>query len=141
MEVLKSLFCISLFFILSVTGKVLFAKDVAGIMYLKNVFAHVHQNPSRFSATLTTLSCGHPVKISQNAAPEDKSKMASKDWIMVNVGPYSGYLQREFLSERKINCFQDKYPKLFDSFNLELSDLYYWGKLQDMYHSGKSKIK
>lgn len=114
------------------------AKDIGRIMYLKTLFAHIHPNPSKYSSTMTTLSCGHPVKVLEGGTGKSTN---SKGWIQVVVGPYKGFIQGHFLSEKKVGCFQDKYPKLFDSFNLELSELYHWGRLYDLYSIGKSKIK
>jgi len=117
-------------------------KEVVGIFYLKNLFAHLHQNPNRYSASLTTLACGHPIKvlqIRQEGLPAET--VFNSSWNYVSVGPYEGYIKASFLSSSKPECFQDKYPKFFDNFDLDLSELYYWGRLSDLYYFGKSKVK
>lgn len=105
-------------------------KHVA-VMYYKYMFGNVHQNPSRYSSALTTISCGHPVKI---------YSIKMGDWTKVKVGAQIGYLPMEYLSSKRPVCFQDKYPRFFDQFSLGPTDLYYWGRLYDQYVMGKSKV-
>jgi hypothetical protein len=47
----------------------------------------------------------------------------------------------KYISRRKPECFQDRYPRFFDNVALELSDMYYWGKLFDQYVEGRSKVR
>ena len=110
------------------------------VAYFKNIFGHIHQNTSKYSTSLSTLSCGHPVKIYKKQYKGGHSQIIfNEKWNMVKVGPYQGYIQAEFLSKTKVKCFQDKYPKFFDEMKLEISDMYYWGRLYDQYVTGNSK--
>ena len=115
-------------------------KKYVGVLYFKNMFGHIHQNTSKYSTSLSTLSCGHPVKIYKKLYKTGDSQLIfNNSWNMVKVGPYEGYIQSAFLSKTKVKCFQDKYPKFFDEMKLEISDMYYWGRLYDQYVTGSSK--
>lgn len=135
-----------IFLVLSFKTSILFAaskdnskKILVGVYYLKNIFGHVHQNPSRLSASLTTISCNHPVKVYKKS---EKEELDFEDgWVDAIVGPYEGFIEGRFLSAKQVQCFQDRYMKFFDSFSLELSELYHWGKLYDQYIDGKSKVR
>ena len=107
------------------------------IVYYKNLFGHIHKNPSRYSQSLSTISCGHPIKILGLEGKE----IQSGDFSKVKVGPYVGYIDRKYLSSRKRQCFQDRYPRFFDNIGLSLSDMYYWGKLYDQYVYGRSTVQ
>jgi hypothetical protein len=112
------------------------------VMYLRPMFAHVHQNPSRHSASLTTITCGQPVKVMAAKWPDGREDvLVDGHWHMVDVGPYQGYLDREMLSDKRPECFQDRYPRFFDAIGAELSDLYYWGRLYDQLVIGKSRVR
>ena len=107
------------------------------VVYYKNLFGHIHKNPSRYSQSLSTISCGHPIKILGVKGQE----IQSGDFSKVKVGPYVGYIDRKYLSSRKKECFQDRYPRFFDNIGLTLSDMYYWGKLYDQYVYGRSTVQ
>lgn len=109
------------------------------VMYVNKIFAQVHKNPSRHSIYLTTTECGHPVKVYKLVSKNRTRVSFNRTWKIVKVGAYDGYIDGEYLSSKKVDCFQDKYPKFFDSLNLEISDMFYWGKLYDQYVSGKSR--
>ena len=111
------------------------------IYYLNQIFGIVHQNPSRYSAALTTISCGHPLKVRRLLDAKGKEVAANEDWFFVKVGAYEGHILKEYASKQKPDCFQDHFPKFFDSFELEVTDLYYWGRLNDQYVTGKSKVR
>jgi len=113
---------------------------VLGVYYFNNLFGHIHQNPSKYSTTLTTLSCGHPVRLIGKKLSKKSTKIVfNKKWNLIKVGPYKGYVQQHFLSKKRVNCFQDRYPKFFDALKLEITDMYYWGRLKDQYVNGKSQ--
>ena len=117
-------------------------KSVVGVFYLKPMFAHVHQNASRYSSSLTTLACGHPVKVLQVSRENLPLEIVFNGaWNFVSVGPYEGYIRSEFLSPTSVDCFQDKFTKFFDLFELDLAELFYWGRLYDLYWQGKSKVR
>ena len=64
-----------------------------------------------------------------------------KDWNYVKVGMHKGYVKRDVLRSKRPLCFQDMYPKFFDSFDLDLSELYYWGRLYGQYIQGRSRVR
>jgi hypothetical protein len=108
---------------------------VVGVFYLKPIFSHVHQSASNTSSSLTTIQCAHPVKVI-----ESSKVSVGPEWAYVEVAEFKGFIQKEFLSEKKTECFQGKYPKFFDSLNLDLSELYYWGRLYDRYIQGETRL-
>jgi|GEM_PF-531950 len=118
-------------------------KTVEAVYYFRGSFGHLHQNPSRSSMTLTTIACNHPVKILKVAGAQKKQEnlLVNKEWYFVRVANYDGYLHKDILSEKRVECFQDKYPRFFESLNLEVNDLFYWGKIHDHFITGRSKVK
>ncbi len=131
---------ISLFLIPSVFAKE--NSDYVGIMFYKNFFGNIHQNSSRYSATLTTVSCGHPIKVYKpKVSKGTQSSDNFSDWQSVKVGPYEGFVLNELLSTSRPDCFQDQFSKFFELFDLNLAELFYWGRLYDQYVTGKSRVK
>lgn len=121
-------FLIFLIFSFAVTAKTKAKKktsDFVGISYLNITFGHVHENPNDLSASLTTIACGYPVKVFAKAGMKDS------DWKYVKVGSDFGYVRERFLDSTKPDCLQSKYPKFFNNLNLDLSEMYYWGRLHD----------
>ncbi len=133
---------------------------VLSIAYYVNFYGTVHQNPNKYSGVQTTIACGHPVKIIEDSVSVEKilntqSKTEQKDalsdvkplpddeiknWHRVLVGPYEGYILRDFLSNSRPECFQDIYPKFFENLELDITELYYWGRLYDQILTGKSRM-
>ena len=111
-------------------------EKVVGIFYMTPMFGHVHQSSVRTSASLTTIQCAHPVKVI-----ESSKVSVAPEWAYVQVADYRGFIMKQFLSEKKPDCFQGKYPKFFDSFNMDLSELYYWGRLYDHYVQGETRVQ
>jgi hypothetical protein len=111
-------------------------EKVVGIFYFKPMFGHVHQSSVRTSASLTTIQCSHPVKVI-----ESSKVSAGSEWAYVQVADHRGFIMQQFLSEKRPECFQGKYPKFFDAFNLDLAELYYWGRLNDQYIQGETRVK
>lgn len=111
-------------------------EKVVGVFYMKPLFGHVHQSSVRTSASLTTIQCAHPVKVL-----ESTKVSVSPEWAYVQVADYRGFIMKQFLSERKPDCFQGKYPKFFDTLNMDLSELYYWGRLYDHYVQGETRVQ
>lgn len=111
-------------------------EKLVGVYYFKPMYGHVHQSSVRTSASLTTLQCSHPVKVI-----ESSKVTAGPEWAYVEVAEHRGFILKQFLSEKRPECFQGKYPKFIDAFNLDLSELYYWGRLNDHYISGESRVK
>lgn len=109
---------------------------VVGVYYFTEMFGQVHQTAVKTSGSLTTIQCSHPVKVI-----ESSKVSVSKDWAYVQVADYKGFIAKEFLSQKKPECFQGKYPKFFDALNLDLAELYYWGRLNDQYIQGETRVK
>ncbi|MDA9793273.1 SH3 domain-containing protein [Bacteriovoracaceae bacterium] len=96
-----------------------------GIGYFSKIYGHVHENPSNLSSSVTTIPCGYPVKIYKKKSLKDTL------WKFTKVGGEFGYIRTEFLSSMRPKCLQSKYPKYFNELNLDLSEMYYWGRLND----------
>ncbi|HXH76030.1 MAG TPA: hypothetical protein VNJ08_13755 [Bacteriovoracaceae bacterium] len=111
-------------------------EKIVGIYYYNPMFGHVHQSSVRTSASLTTIQCSHPVKV-----VESSKVSAGPEWAYVHVADYKGFILKEFLSEKRPECFQGKYSKFFDAMNLDLAELYYWGRLYDQYIQGETRIQ
>ncbi len=111
-------------------------EKVVGIFYMKPLFGHVHQSSVRTSASLTTIQCSHPVKVI-----ESSKVSVSPEWAYVQVADHRGFIMKQFLSEKKPECFQGKYPKFFDGLNMDLSELYFWGRLYDHYVQGETRVQ
>ncbi|MDP7320273.1 MAG: SH3 domain-containing protein [Bacteriovoracaceae bacterium] len=105
-----------------------------GRKYYVNFLGHVHKNPSKDSSSLTVLQCSHSVKIL-------KSKSNVPNWTYVEVGEDKGYIQTRFLSNKRPKCLQEKYPKFYLGLDLDITEMYFWGRLYDQYFQGRSKIK
>lgn len=104
-----------------------------GIKYFNKMYGHVHENPSKTSSSLTTIPCGYPLQV---YSKKDLSK--NSEWKFVKAGEDFGYVNMTHLSSKRPRCIQGKYPKFFSNFDLDLSELYYWGKLYDQFLVEKS---
>jgi hypothetical protein len=117
-------------------------KSVVRIAFMKNMFAHVHQNPSKYSTAITTISCGHPVKIYKVTERSGRSSETfNKSYKFVKVGPYDGYILKYLLTSSRPKCFQDKYPRFFDQFEMDISEMYNWGRLNDLYLHKRTRVR
>jgi hypothetical protein len=103
-----------------------------GIKYFNKTYGHVHENPSSYSASETTIPCGYPVKVYL------RRDSLSPKWSFVKAGDEYGYIEKRFLGDSRKDCLQAKYPKFFNNLALDLSDIYYWGKIPDQIIEGKS---
>ena len=112
--------------------------DVQKVVYMKNIFGHVHQNPMRHSRAVTTISCGYPVKVIKW---ENGTKKAREHWYRIETGSYRGFVRISHTSEKSPSCFQDKYPRFFDRAGLGPTDFYRWGRLQELLLRGTSRAK
>jgi hypothetical protein len=111
-------------------------EKIVGVFYMIPVLGHVHQSSSKISPSLTTIQCAHPVKVI-----ESSKVSVSPEWSYVQVASYRGFILKHYLSERKPDCLQSKYPKFFDSLNLDLAELYYWGRLYDQFIQGETRVR
>lgn len=126
MKLLKFIFMMNFFFLLRA--------QAAEIVYLTTFLGHVHQSPSRLSPSLTTIQCGHPIKLIKEA-----NVMISEDWERVQVADWKGFIWKKHISSSKPDCYQARFPKFVDAFNLDLTELYYWGRLNDHWEEGRAE--
>ncbi len=111
------------------------AQDKAvGVFYFNPILGHVHQSPTRTSPSLTTIQCGHPLKVI-----EDSKVVVSGDWAYVSVADWKGFVWKKHLTGSRPDCFQARHPKFFDALSLDLSELYYWGRLHDHWEEGMAR--
>jgi uncharacterized protein YgiM (DUF1202 family) len=141
MKVIKILILLCLFSTSAFSADM--KKSMIGIKYFSEMMGNVHQNPSRYSQVLTTISCNHPVKVMKEVSKDGKEFIlyGEDKWNLVSVGPYEGYVMADYLSDKKNECFEEQYSKFFDGLNLDINDLYYWARLYDQYVQGKSKVR
>jgi hypothetical protein len=111
-------------------------EKVIGVFYFTPLFGHVHQNANKTSPSLTTIQCSHPVKVI-----ESSKVSVGQEWFYVQVADHRGFILKEFLSSKKTDCLQARYPKFFDHLNLDLQELYYWGRLYDHFIQGESRAE
>lgn len=101
--------------------------QINGIAYFSNMFGHLHQQANSNSISLTTLACGHPLKLGK------MKKNGKEEWFSSQVGAHEGFINKSFVVEKKPECFQSSYPAFFNTLNLDLAEMYYWGRLFDQY--------
>lgn len=128
----------SLLFLISVARAETSATDerVVGVFYLTPLLAHVHQSAVRESPSLTTIQCAHPVKVIESSKVK-----TDPAWAYVEVGDRRGFILKDYISEKRPDCFQARYPKFYDAINLDLAELYYWGRLYDHYVQGHTRVR
>lgn len=111
-------------------------EKVVGLFYFKPIIGHVHQSADKTSASMTAIQCSHPVKVI-----ESSKVVVSPEWAYVEVADYRGFIRKEFLAQSRPDCFQGRYPNFFDGLNLDLSELYYWGRLYDQYIQVETRVR
>ena len=117
-------------------------KKVARIAFFKEIFGHIHQNPSKYSTAITTISCGHPVRVYKVTDSDGRTaEIFNKKYMFIKAGPYDGYILKSLLSSQRPKCFQDKYPRFFDQFEMDISELYNWGRLYDLYLVKRTRVR
>lgn len=115
----------------------LFAQEsILAIQYVNKPYAIVHDNASRYSVAQTTLTCGFPVKVIG-----DMSVKEQREWYRVQAGEYKGFIQGTHISMTRVECIQEKYPKFFSELNLDLNELYHYGKLFDQMTQLRPKVQ
>lgn len=118
------------------TTMVVAKEQVVGRLYFNQFMGQLHKNPSISSSSLTSVQCGYSVKVI-----EDKDIIKPDAWAYVQVGSDKGFIQQKFLSQKRQPCFQGKYPKFVNGLNLNLTDLFFWGRLYDQYLMGESRAR
>ncbi len=109
-------------------------EQAEAVMYFTPLLGHVHQAPSRPSPSLTTIQCGHPLRVLH-----DPKVSVGEDWAYVAVADHRGFVWRRHVSTKRPDCFQARHPRFFDALNLDLAELYYWGRLYDYFEEGRAK--
>jgi hypothetical protein len=63
-------------------------KSIIGVKYFSQIMGNVHQNPSRYSQVLTTVSCNHPVKVMKETSKDGKEFVfyGEDKWHLVSKG-------------------------------------------------------
>lgn len=118
-----------------ILSSLLFVTNIsAEVKYYKNIFGHIHQNKTTASVSLTTISCGHPVRII-------KRGNSKSPWIKVKTAGKEGFIFKKFLQNKRPKCFASKFPKFFNALDLDISEMYYWGRLYDQYIDGRTKVQ
>lgn len=117
-------------------------KTLIGVRYFSKIMGNIHQNPSRYSQVLSTISCNQPLKVMKETSKDGKEFIlyGEDNWNFVSVGPYEGYILTEYISDKKVDCLDEEYAKFFEGLNLDINDMYYWARLYDQFIQGKSKI-
>lgn len=93
-------------------------------VYANKVYVQMHQNKSKFSRILSNFECNQVFQLIRDEGEFYKVKFAT----------YEGYILSEHLDKRKSKeCFQDNYRKFMEFLDLGVSDMHYWGRLQDLY--------
>jgi hypothetical protein len=102
---------------------------------------------SRSSEILETLSCSHPVTLYRPKMGEvpptlvkggelDRftgrpEKLFQDEWEFVKAGMVQGYMLKQNISLKKIDCLQNRYPYFFDLLDLDTVTTTYWGQLEE----------
>ena len=133
---------ITLIFLLFSSSSYATKKSIVRIAFFKEIFGHIHENPSRYSSSITTISCGHPIKIYKVTDSGGRtSEVFNKKYYFVKVGPYDGYILKKLLSSKRPHCFQDKFPRFFDQFEMDITQMYNWGRLYDLYLTKRTRVQ
>lgn len=124
---------LKLLFLVLLTHALATEEQPLGVFYFSEMFGQIHQFPSIDSIGLTTVACGHPIKV----YPMDKDK---KDWKRVKVVGIEGYILSRMLKPTPGECFQGRYSDFFNALDLSVTDMYYFGRLPELYIRGRSKV-
>ena len=101
----------------------------AKVYYTNRQFIHLHKNPSIHSVSLTSLSCSSVIK---KEIVKGKEIDEASLWAKVSVGNYTGFVKKKLISTKKIKCFGNRYPVIFNSLDLSMVEIYRWGRLNDL---------
>jgi hypothetical protein len=104
------------------------------IYYFNQMFGHILETPQPNAASVSTIPCQFPLRMSTTQSENDL-------WHRVEAQDLKGFVLKEYLSSSKVDCFQEKYPKFFEQLNLDVSEMYYWGRLYQNFSLGKSEVQ
>ncbi len=99
-------------------------------MYVNKNFIHLHKNESINSIVLLTLACGQKVKIVKE----------KNDWLYVTSGSYKGYALKRNFSDQKLLCFSHTHSKLYNKIDLNMQEVYKFGRLEDLFIYGEPEL-
>ncbi|MAE58114.1 MAG: hypothetical protein CME69_04495 [Halobacteriovorax sp.] len=100
----------------------------ARFLYATKPYVQMHQNKSRYSRVISNFECNQPFKMIKDHG----------EFFEVSYAAYKGFILRELVSSSKAkDCPQDKYSKFFEYLQLDISDMHYWGRVQDLYIYGE----
>ncbi len=111
-------------------------KEKRKLLYFNNTYGHIHELPNKFSPSLTTISCGHPL-----VYIKDKEDKVGKLWVHIEASGVKGYVDSKHLVKTRPQCPQRLYPKFWNSLEMDVSELYYWGRLYDQYIEGNTNLR
>lgn len=120
-------------FLILISFENITAKEL-GRKYFSRSFGHLHKSASQESNSLTVVQCSHSVKLLA-------SKTHIEGWSYVQVGEDIGYIEDRFLTQSRPECFQSQFSKFYSNMNLDITEMYYWGRLNDQYLEGRSKAR
>ncbi len=101
------------------------------IYYIQTVYSQLHQNPSKFSRVLSTFECGQPFYVLSSPISE---------FYQVEYSNYKGFMSTNVLGKNKpTECWQDMYRRFFDHIDIGVTEIHYWGRLQDLLIKGESR--
>jgi hypothetical protein len=93
--------------------------------FYNKTFGHIHLKPYSGSASVTNISCGEKLQKDMSA------KLIEQDWEAVVFGDKKGYVFKGHLSQIEPPCLQSDYPIFFQALELDLTEIFLWGKLSD----------
>lgn len=131
----KLLFTLTLLLPFSLAAKNDSKDEIVGVYYLKNMFGHLHQSANANSISLTTIACGHPIKVLKT------EKAQGQTWFFAEIGAHKGYVREDQMTAKRPECFQATYPNFFNNLNLDLAQMYYWGRLYDQFIEFEVKVQ
>ena len=111
--------------------------QAVGVFYFSPMYGHIYQFPNIDSVSLTTLSCGHPLRV---YPMKDHQSKKGLEWRRVKTVGLEGYVEAKYLLDKREQCFQDRYTKFFNALNFSVTEMYYLGRLSSLYIDGHSKV-
>lgn len=96
-------------------------------IYYARTFGHIHLKPYANSSSQTGISCGEKLK------KDLKVKLMEKDWEAVEFGAKKGFVYKNHTTNHAPKCLQDDYPVFFQSLELDLTEIFLWGRLSDQF--------
>jgi hypothetical protein len=106
----------------------------SSVMYFDKMYGSVHEVANINSYSLTTIGCGHPVRVYKD------NDGFSQEFLKVKIAQYKGYVLKAHLSLKRPECFSKKYSRFTNTIDLDLSDLFYWGRIYDQFRMGKTPL-